>query len=192
VLVETVKYYTLGGRRIAMRKVPAEPSNPPSTLYYLFSDHLGSTSVSYNTTNSQTQTIRYYPYGEARTGTVPTDRRFTGQRWDGTIDLYDYNARWYDAALGRFIQPDTLIQTDAKDLIPYLPLAVSYANPKTLEQWNQRQRAHPQPGALASDPPLMFDPQLLRNYLKSRWRRRNHKRAQANLRKARKLSDFLS
>jgi len=105
-LVEAVKYYWLGGRRVAMRK---EPVGEAGTLYYLFSDHLGSTSVAYNTTTSQAQTIRYYSWGGVRSGDVPTDRRFTGQRWDGTIGLYDYNARYYDPALGRFIQPDPLV-----------------------------------------------------------------------------------
>ena len=42
-------------------------------------------------------------------GDVPTDQRFTGQRRDATIGLYDYNARWYDPALGRFVQPDPLV-----------------------------------------------------------------------------------
>ena len=101
VLAGTTKYYSLGGRRVAMRKA--------GTLYYLFTDHLGSTSVTYNTTNSQPQTLRYYPWGGIRSGDVPTDRRFTGQRWDATIALYDYQARFYDPALGRFIQPDTIV-----------------------------------------------------------------------------------
>jgi len=35
--------------------------------------------------------------------------RFTGQREEATIALYFYNARWYDPALGRFAQPDTLV-----------------------------------------------------------------------------------
>lgn len=57
-LAETVKYYTLGGRRVAMRKEPVEQQD---TLYYLFSDHLGSTSVVYNTSNDTWTTQRYYP-----------------------------------------------------------------------------------------------------------------------------------
>ena len=32
-----------------------------------------------------------------------------GQRYDHAIGLYLYNARYYDPALGRFIQPDTIV-----------------------------------------------------------------------------------
>ena len=46
---------------------------------------------------------------DVRGGDVPTDRRFTGQRRDGAVGLYDYNARWCDPAIGRFLQPDTIV-----------------------------------------------------------------------------------
>jgi RHS repeat-associated protein len=39
---------------------------------------------------------------------VPTDKLFTGQRLDAT-GLYYYNARYYDATIGRFISPDSII-----------------------------------------------------------------------------------
>ncbi|MFN3929232.1 MAG: RHS repeat-associated core domain-containing protein [Thermoflexus sp.] len=39
----------------------------------------------------------------------PTDRHYTGQRWDGTLALYDYRARYYDPLLGRFISADPLV-----------------------------------------------------------------------------------
>ena len=40
---------------------------------------------------------------------MPTDRLYTGQRWDAALGLYDYRARWYDPALGRFVSADTVV-----------------------------------------------------------------------------------
>jgi RHS repeat-associated protein len=38
-----------------------------------------------------------------------TDLGYTGQRNYAYINLLDYGARWYSAALGRFIQPDSIV-----------------------------------------------------------------------------------
>ena len=40
---------------------------------------------------------------------MPTSYRYTGQRLDADTGLYFYNARYYDPALGRFTQPDTIV-----------------------------------------------------------------------------------
>jgi RHS repeat-associated protein len=55
--------------------------------------------------------LRYFPHGKTRytDGTTPTSRRFAGQVEDATIGLYFYNARYYDPALGRFVQADTIV-----------------------------------------------------------------------------------
>ncbi len=42
-------------------------------------------------------------------GLTPTDYQYTGQRNEAALGVYFYNARWYDPALGRFAQADTLI-----------------------------------------------------------------------------------
>jgi hypothetical protein len=55
-LVTTRKYYYAGGQRIALRE--------SGTLYYLFSDHLGSTGVSYRPSDLQTVRQLYKPWGE--------------------------------------------------------------------------------------------------------------------------------
>ena len=41
--------------------------------------------------------------------TASFDRRYTGQRWEDGLGLYDYHARYYHPALGRFISADTLV-----------------------------------------------------------------------------------
>jgi RHS repeat-associated protein len=56
--------------------------------------------------------MKYYPFGGARSGSVPTDKLFTGQRLDDT-GLYYYGARYYDAGIGRFISADTIIPNPA-------------------------------------------------------------------------------
>src|SRR6266545_8020445 len=55
--------------------------------------------------------VRYKPFGVTRytSGTTPTTFRYTGQREESSLGLYYYGARWYDPALGRFIQADTLV-----------------------------------------------------------------------------------
>jgi RHS repeat-associated protein len=78
-------------------------------LTYLHTDHLGSASLSTDATGGVTSEMRYYPYGQTRSGTMDTDRLYTGQRWEAGIGLYDYNARYYDPALGRFVQADTVV-----------------------------------------------------------------------------------
>jgi len=95
-------------------------------LYYIFGDHpsltcqnrrcrslrtsLGSTAVVKNTQGGKTE-LRYTAWGTTRYeyGSTPTDRRYTGQREEASFGLYFYNARWYDPALGRFIQADTIV-----------------------------------------------------------------------------------
>jgi len=61
---------------------------------------------------------RYSPYGVTRPGLagtgLPTDRRFTGQREEASLGCYDYGARPYAPALGRFLQADTLVPGAAR------------------------------------------------------------------------------
>ena len=64
--------------------------------------------------------LRYKAWGETRypekddpAGDMLTSTRFTGQRQErtlgGTEGLYFYGSRWYDPALGRWAQPDSII-----------------------------------------------------------------------------------
>ena len=97
------RYYEAGGSRMGMRQ--------GSTLYWLVSDHLGSTSVTANASGSLYGRLLYKAWGEQRwsSGTTPTTYRYTGQRSESSLGLYYYGARWYDPGLARFVQADTFI-----------------------------------------------------------------------------------
>jgi RHS repeat-associated protein len=97
------KYYFAGTQRIAMRT--------NGELNYLLADHLGSTGVVTDAAGTVIAETRYTPYGETRfsTGTSPTDYLYTSQRQEAGLGLYFYTARWYDPALARFTQADTIV-----------------------------------------------------------------------------------
>jgi RHS repeat-associated protein len=102
-------YYFAEAARIAMR----QDSDAGSEVIYLFSDHLGSTSVTYRASDGNVDRQWYKPWGQLRPGpgsNLPTDYQFTGQRNSGW-GLYYFKARWFDSNLGRFAQADTIIPT---------------------------------------------------------------------------------
>jgi RHS repeat-associated protein len=107
ILVHFARYSALNDERRSSRQLIASSEN--GTLRYIHQDSLSSTSLMTDTDGYQIDTtMKYYPYGGIRSGSVPTDKLFTGQRLDGT-GLYYYNARYYEPAIGRFISPDTII-----------------------------------------------------------------------------------
>ncbi len=112
---EITTHYYLGNQQIAVRK--------GSTLSYIQQDSLSSTSVVSNTSGSSTGTMKFFSFGSTRTtsGTLPTDKKFTGQRLDST-GLYYYNARYYDPTIGRFISADIYVQ--------------DFTNPQTLNRYS--------------------------------------------------------
>jgi len=78
---------------------------------WLLGDHLGSTNLVYD--GSETITQGYKAWGERRfilgREELPTTFRYTGQREEASIGLYYYGARWYDPVLGRFVQADSIV-----------------------------------------------------------------------------------
>ena len=102
---QCVKYIFAGSQRIAMKQVSS------GTVDYYHPDHLGSTSVMTTAAGVQEEGLTYYPYGAIRTDTGTTNMpyKYTGQELDASTGLYFYEARYYDAELGRFISADSLV-----------------------------------------------------------------------------------
>jgi RHS repeat-associated protein len=103
-------YYSAGGQLVAMRVLTATGN----TLYYLHSDHLGSTSLTTDSSGNVVARQNYYPYGQIRpggAGTMPTDIGFTGQRaHDSSLgSLMFFQARYFSPSLGRFLSADTIV-----------------------------------------------------------------------------------
>jgi len=103
-VTRVVTYYPLGG---AMRI--------NSTLYYILKDHLGSASVVTDASGNILGENRYYPFGETRltTGSILTDKLYTGQREMTGLGIYHYGARFYSPKLGRFLSADTMVPNAA-------------------------------------------------------------------------------
>ena len=102
-------YYYAGSTRIALR-VEGDPDPVKNGVYYLHGDHLGSASLTTDASGNKFSEERYYPYGETRYGSSPTDYQFTGQRKEnGLGSLYDFQARHYSPVLGRFLSADTIV-----------------------------------------------------------------------------------
>jgi len=127
------KYYYVGGQRIAVRQ--------GSTLSFLHGDHLGSATVATDANGNRIGELRYTPYGVTRYewGNTPTDRRYTGQPWEG-VGLYDYGARMYSPSLGRFVSADTLVPKtgNAQSLNRYsycLGNPLKYTDPTGHQAW---------------------------------------------------------
>jgi RHS repeat-associated protein len=78
-----------------------------TTSYYL-PDAQGSTRALTTPAAAITDTYRYSAFGdiETQTGTTLKSYLYTGQQFDSSTGLYSLRARYYDAAVGRFLSRD--------------------------------------------------------------------------------------
>lgn len=99
-------------RSSAQGSQPQGQQLPPGVkIYYYHHDHLGSVNMVTDETGQVVQRMEYKPFGEPYLieGQDVSPHKFTGKRLDASTGLYYFNARYYDAQLGRFIQPDTIV-----------------------------------------------------------------------------------
>jgi RHS repeat-associated protein len=104
------KYYSFAGQTVAMRDAEG--------FKYFLTDHLGSVSIVLDENGGILEQQRFLPFGQPRVmspylSVASTDYTYTGQRDLPDTGLMDYKARFYSPALGRFIQPDTIIPSAA-------------------------------------------------------------------------------
>ncbi len=78
--------------------------------YYFHADYLGSVRMISDENAVVVWQKRYTPFGdtEEESGTIENTYQFTGKGWDEDAGLFYFNARWYDADVGRFISEDPL------------------------------------------------------------------------------------
>jgi RHS repeat-associated protein len=123
-------YYYAGSQRVAMRVNDGETDE----VFYLFTDHLGSTSITTDSEGNLYGEMRYTAWGEVRysSGQTPTDYTYTGQRSEVEgFGLMYYNARWYDSALGRFAEGDSIVPW-VGNVLAWDRFAYVYNNPLNL------------------------------------------------------------
>jgi RHS repeat-associated protein len=84
------------------------------TKYWYMTDHLGSAHGLMDQSGDMVWWADYEAFGKAKgvggpdVGAVEEVPRYTGKAFDETVGLYYFNARWYDAGLGRFVSEDSL------------------------------------------------------------------------------------
>ena len=112
-------YIFLGGSRVA--------AYDGTRVRWFIGDHLGSASTILDETSAVKEKIEYTPWGEVKSydnfGNTTEVARFyfTGKKFDDETGLVYFGARYYNPKLGRFITPDTIVQS------PY--------NPQTLNRY---------------------------------------------------------
>jgi len=130
-----VYYYYAGSQRIAVRELTATTDK----LYYLHSDHLGSTSLATEANGAVVAQQLYDAWGNVRfaNGAMPTDIAFTGKRIDATGLVY-LGARYYSPSVSRFVSADTIVPNPklSRDFNRY---AYGGNNPLTLIDVNGHQ-----------------------------------------------------
>ncbi|MBX7253355.1 MAG: RHS repeat-associated core domain-containing protein [Candidatus Promineofilum sp.] len=129
--------YSIAGQMVGVRVKVSGGSN---TLYYTYTDHLGSVVAMSDTAGGVVSgsLARYDPFGNYRTKPATTvnpdisDRGFTGHKQNNTgsndLGLIYMNARYYLPEVGRFISADSIVP-EAEEPQSYNRYSYSYNNP---------------------------------------------------------------
>ncbi|MFH0874196.1 MAG: polymorphic toxin type 50 domain-containing protein [Candidatus Komeilibacteria bacterium] len=132
-------FYFLGNIKLA-----TDVLNDPNTgIYYDLSDHLGSSSLTTDTSGQIIDTTDYYPYGTISysntTINIGDNHKYTGKELDGETNLSYFGARYYNQEIGRFNSIDTILfelgnEAQFKESAGR-PLAIHLQNPQNLNSY---------------------------------------------------------
>jgi RHS repeat-associated protein len=122
----TESLYSANGQLVTRRT-----GSQPTDVFWYHSDHLGSTNLMTDANGGENVSARshYFPFGEFITEPTTNHsggRQFTGKELD-EIGYYDYGSRYYDPAIGRFAQPDSIIPNTSPQA--YNAYSYSFNNP---------------------------------------------------------------
>jgi len=111
------KHIFLGNQVIAT----IDGTGSGAIVYYIYPDHLNSSSVIADSQQKLDEVIDYYPFGSMRfdyvSGKRNEKRKFIGQEYDKTTGLQYLNARYYDSSTGRFISQDPIFWQLSEDYL---------------------------------------------------------------------------
>ncbi len=93
-----------------------------SSIQYVHTDHLGSSTVITDQSGAVLENTSYTPYGEVLEGGSASRYQYEGKEYDSKTGSYDFHFRGYNPEWAMFTQPDTLIQNvyDPQSLNRYM------------------------------------------------------------------------
>ncbi|MFQ9317641.1 DUF6443 domain-containing protein [Dysgonomonas mossii] len=100
--------------------------------HYYMTDHLGNNRVVVNASGTLTQRNHYYPFGTAFAENAVDEQKQQPYKYNGKeldqmhgLNLYDYSARYYESAVGRF----TTVDPHAENYYNWSPYSYALNNP---------------------------------------------------------------
>ncbi|WP_420628130.1 RHS repeat-associated core domain-containing protein [Candidatus Leptofilum sp.] len=154
--------FMFAGQPIAV-KVDGDPTSTNNGIFYIFTDHLGSTVVLTKDSDGYIRgdsLVRYLPFGGYRGGAGTqdlTDRGYTGHKENLDIGLIYMNARFYVPTLNRFASADTIVPDPANPQ-SFNRFSYAYNNPINYSDPSGHNPVCNSDGSICSDDPATIDP----------------------------------